>query len=588
MGVDISIVLTLHAEGRIAHRTFSALVSAVNLAQQKDLAVEIVAVMDKVSDSVLKKTVQHWTALLDGILFIYEVDFGALSLSRNFGVQQSKGNYISIHDGDDLYGEHWLYRAYGVCSSDPANIAHPEACFSFPIRPYIVWYQQNPLLFLGLMNSNRWSALMMAHRDIFKSIPYIKDDRNFAYQDWLWNCHTAEQGYHHVIVPRTIMARRQKPPGQSLWQSSFSQKKVVRPNALFKKFFQMEYSSLIANAENSKLHIKIKNRISSFLDRHLLRSYDKVDNHQFDLYRFIIDARKTLWRKLKRKLNIRFLPDWMVHELDNLSKIEPTLSDYQSPRILKATPNLRLIRSISRQMSELVNSTFAKVYILETLDCNALTAAALLYARTLKEPVFVITTSRSKNNLQDLLPDKSIHIDIGNINLPIEEKLTLLHRLLLESDLKFVHIFGSKIAFEMLHRHGGSIRRLNIFATLDHTALVLKGDSINWQDPRFDQLVDYFTRISTNSLRLHEYMQQVFGLQDDDVFFHRLPFADEQLTSQIQAGGTYHRQLRNLFAELPFIDKKYKTTGCPVGKNPSWETFQTQTDNFYFHQQLRE
>ena len=368
MHIDISIVLTLHAEGRIAHRTFNALASAIDLAKQKEIAVEIVAVMDRVSDSVLKRTVHHWSTKLKGLLFSYDVDFGALSLSRNFGVQKSKGNYISIHDGDDLYCEHWLYRAYKACSANPANIAHPEACFSFPIRPYIVHYPQNPFMFLGLMKANKWSALTMAHRDIFTEIPYIKDDQNFAYQDWLWNCQTAARGYHHVIVPKTILARRQKPPGQSLWQSSFSQNKVVRPNELFKKFFLMEYSSLIENARKSKIHTRIKNAVASLLDRHLLRSFDNMNSRRFDLYRFIIDCRKNWWRKIKRKLNIEFLPDWMTEELDNLSKVEPTLSDYRSPHILKSAPNLRLIGSIDQSMSALVNAVSAKVYILDSLD----------------------------------------------------------------------------------------------------------------------------------------------------------------------------------------------------------------------------
>jgi hypothetical protein len=190
--------------------------------------------------------------------------------------------------------------------------------------------------------------------------------------------------------------------------------------------------------------------ISTFLDRHLIRSFDDLESHRFDLYKFIIDARKTLWRKVKRILEIKFLTDWMVQELNHLSKIEPTLSDYKSPRILISTPDLLLIQAINRQMSELVKSESAKVYIIDGLDCSDFTIAMLLYLRTVLEPVFVITTAKSKNKLQDLLPDSSIHIDIGNANLHIEEKLLLMHRLLLESDLDFVHIFGSNMAIEML------------------------------------------------------------------------------------------------------------------------------------------
>ena len=577
MGVDISVVMTLHAEGRIVHRTFRALRSAITRAQHKGLTVEIVAVMDRVSDSVLIQTVRNWSSIFDGTLSIYHVDFGAISLNRNFGVQKSTGDYISIHDGDDLYGEHWLHRAYSVCSADPANIAHPAACFSFPIRPFIVRFPQNPLLFLGLMKGNKWPSPMMAHRDVFTRFPYVKDDLYFAYQDWLWNCQTAAEGYHHLPVAKTVMALRQKPPGRSLWQSTIALNKVVRPNKLFKKFFLMAYSSSIAQAEKSAPKFNIKQMLSTFLERHLIRSFDSRESNRFDLYKFIIDARKTLWRKVKRILKIRFLPDWMVQEFDHLSKIEPTLSDYQSPQILLSTPNLHLIQAINRQMSALVKSVSARVYIIDGLDCNDLTTAMQLYLRSVEQPVFVITTGKSKNKQLDLLPDGSVHIDIGNIKLHREEKLVLMHRLLLESDLDFIHIFGSKLAFEMLYRHGGSLGRQNIFATLDHTALVLRNGTVAWQGGKYDLLVDYFTGISTNSVQAQAYLQQVFGMQQDDVSLHRLPHMDNQLSLQFQADSKHRRSLREYLAQISDIADKPNEE-----KNQSWNGFQTQVHNFYY------
>jgi glycosyltransferase involved in cell wall biosynthesis len=582
MGIDISVVMTLHAEGRIAHRTFSALSSAITTAQQKGLSVEIVAVMDRVADSVLKQTVQHWSSIFNGILFVYEVDFGALSLSRNYGVSKSRGNYISIHDGDDLYGEHWLIRAHEVCTSDPRNIAHPEARFSFPIRPFMVLFPQNSFFVLGLIKKNQWSALTMAHRNIFTQLPYIKDDHNFAYQDWLWNCQTAAQGYQHVIVPKTMMAIRQKPPGRSLWQSSFAQYKVVRPNELYKKLFQGDYASLIAEAEESTFQFNIRKRISSFLERHLIRPIESFDTRYFKLYQFIVNFIKDLSRSIKNKINIKFLPDWLLEELDNLAKIEPTLSGYRAPRILTARPSLGMVRAINRQMASLVNSKSAKVYILDGLDDNALSVATLLYTRAVKKPVFVITTGKSKNICQDLLPDKSSHIDIGNANLDIDEKLLLLHRLLLESKLEFVHVIGSKIAFEMLHRHGGSFDRLNIFGTLDHSALVLKKDAIEWQGETYDQLVDHFTRIATNSSLIHAYLQRVFGLPEELVFFHQLPLSPDRHLSWDHIYRLNRRRMQRFLDDFPFIENEQNPTRPHTGHGSAWETFRRQADNFYY------
>ena len=232
MGIDVSVVMTLHSEGLIVHRTFRALQAAIDLARRQGLSVEIIAVLDKVSDPLLKHSVEKWSSIFDGILSTHEVDFGALSLSRNFGISKSSGEFISILDGDDLYGEHWLIGAYQTCSSDLKIIAHPEVCYSFPLEPFLRFHFNGRNVPLELLNANQWSALLMAHRDIFEKTPYVLDDQNFAYQDWLWNCETSAQGFRHVLVPGTLMAIRQKPHGKSLWQNSHAMNKVVRPNML--------------------------------------------------------------------------------------------------------------------------------------------------------------------------------------------------------------------------------------------------------------------------------------------------------------------------------------------------------------------
>ena len=179
MGVDISVVVTLNSEGLIVHRTFRALQAAIEPVLEQGLSVQIVAVLDKVTDPVLMEMVEKWSLILDGILTAHRAEFGALSLSRNFGISKSNGEFISILDGDDLYGRHWLLRAYQACSSDHRTVAHPEVCYSFPLEPFLRYHFNGNQVPMELLNANQWSALLMAHRDIFEKIPYVLDDQNF-------------------------------------------------------------------------------------------------------------------------------------------------------------------------------------------------------------------------------------------------------------------------------------------------------------------------------------------------------------------------------------------------------------------------
>jgi glycosyltransferase involved in cell wall biosynthesis len=218
MHFDISVVLTLHDEGRICHRTLRALQRAVSFVQNIGISVEIIVVKDRISDEVLLKTIDTWRSILKETIFVYDVDFGAPALSRNFGISKSNGEHIAILDGDDLFGEEWLLRAYELCSKDSKIIAHPEFLVFFPAEPFVVYFKNNNRAFLNLILANQWAVMAMAHRDIYLRVPSVKNTRDYAFQDWLWNCETAAHGYEHVIVPHTVVAVRQKTPERSLWQ----------------------------------------------------------------------------------------------------------------------------------------------------------------------------------------------------------------------------------------------------------------------------------------------------------------------------------------------------------------------------------
>lgn len=522
MHSDISVVLTLHNEGRICHRTLRALHRSVSFAQNRGKSVEVILVKDRVSDEILLITIDSWRSIFKGIVFVYDVDFGAPALSRNFGISRSNGEYVAILDGDDLFGEEWLFRAYEMCSKDPNLIAHPEFLLFFPTEPFVVYFKNNRRAFLNLILANQWTVMAMGHKDIYLKVPSIPNSQHYAFQDWLWNCETAAHGYEHVIVPHTVIAVRQKTPERSLWQFNYRQERVVRPNILYRKIFLMEYSRELDADTRNQNHKKYNSPLAQL--RNKLSDY-VYTNHRLS-YHALDSLLVSLIKTLKAIKGPNKIPQWLRTELTELSQIEPLLRDYKTPQARRPRPTkLRLAGVINPSMAALVKADKSRIYIIEHANNNHEFINALYYMHALGKPVFIIITGRCSTPWLSRLPQNSIHIDIGNSGLIYEDRLRLMHRLLLESDPAFIHVLNSRLALEMLDRYSGTFTGIKTVASFFCPLSAEKSDRISWELSHYSHLLDFFDRISTDHAEFKRHLEEVFGLPDSLIKHHRVPFA---------------------------------------------------------------
>ena len=582
MHFNISVVITLHAEGRLLHRTLKALHSAVSFAQHRGLSVEIVAVLDRVTDNIVRETLHKWCSVFNGILFAHEVDYGALSLSRNYGVSNSNSDFISILDGDDLYCEHWLSSAFDVCSAEPCLIAHPEAYFRFPIEPFLRYCNNNKMAFLDLMNCNQWPALSMAHRDIFKKIPYVKDDRFYAYQDWLWNCETAANGYRHVLVPRTLMAIRQKRQGKSLWQNSHSLNKVVRPNKLFRQLFLMEYNDCLEAIEK----VQCSRRLIDFMCRYCARLRDKLWDYLLNHHRLLLQLLVTYKRSLVSKIiSIKKCganPVWVKENLLKLSRIDPTINNFSKFQVRRTGLNFKILRTINSSMSALIKAEKPKIYALGNLTDDLVTRNALYYIHAMTPPVFVITTENGGNQWRIFLPLNCIHIDIGNTDLNYEEKMKLIHRLLLESNPEFIHVFDSMLALEMFDRYPGTFMDNKIFASFFEHPVTKQNGKIGWALSHYPQLLDFFSCVSTDTSKFREQLLDIFGVEKLQIISLRPPVAPWVFKNITKSRYSTKVSMENV-QDTNGLQPKEMQKKIFEAKHPSWEGFRKGVLNFYRH-----
>lgn len=216
MTPDISVVITLHGEGRVFVPTLRSVSAAVHCAQASGHVIEVVLVLDRADSETYRVVDVHAAQELgDSVAVrVIEVDNGDLGMSRNDGVAHADGEFIAIVDGDNLISESWLVRASEVLrSSAVTTVVHPEVIISFGAR-HTFWRLQastdvdfRPEL---LAVVNPWDACVMARRRVFEDTPYLclPPSEGFGPEDWSWNLATLEGGVAHVLAPETAMFYR--------------------------------------------------------------------------------------------------------------------------------------------------------------------------------------------------------------------------------------------------------------------------------------------------------------------------------------------------------------------------------------------
>lgn len=218
---DLSVVVTGHREGRLAHHTMRSLAIAVQHARSQGLTVEVVCVLDRPDAD----TVHFFTEATgpDGYFAglctttVFEVDHGDPGLARNDAVQRSHGRLVGMVDSDNLVSIGWLTSAAAtIDNAHEPLIVHPEYLVTFGAQ-HVVWMQvptSDPDFSIGAFYSfNYWDTICVAPREVFLEHPYVTSVGGFGPEDWHWNTLTLADGLTHTTAPETALFYRVKRQG---------------------------------------------------------------------------------------------------------------------------------------------------------------------------------------------------------------------------------------------------------------------------------------------------------------------------------------------------------------------------------------
>lgn len=236
--IDVSLLITFHREGVLAHSTLNSIERCRRYAEATGISTEYIWVLDDISDETREVLMAH--PAVTGPTRILEVAHKDLGAARNSGIEISRGEAVAILDGDDYFSKNWIERAwfYLKAYGDRA-ILHPEFIVNFGAHAAYCWqidqagqyYEKN-----GLLINNFWTSWTLAKRSVYQEIPYSITRplaSGFGFEDWHWNCESISAGYEHRLAWGAAgFYRRKKASLVTLTAASGA---IVPPTQLFSR-----------------------------------------------------------------------------------------------------------------------------------------------------------------------------------------------------------------------------------------------------------------------------------------------------------------------------------------------------------------
>ncbi|MCU1422420.1 MAG: hypothetical protein JWN36_2071 [Microbacteriaceae bacterium] len=220
MSIDLTVVVTAHAEHFLLRPTLRSIDAALEQVVAAGHDCELLIVLDRANDGT-RREAARWrdTVSTPFEVRVIEVDNGESGASRNAGVVESRGRFVSVCDGDDLVSRNFFLSAYELATSraDP-TIVHPESVLSFGERA-LLWHvatTDDPAVgYRDLLTANLWPSCSLSARETYLAHPYpvLQPGSGFGPEDYVWNISTVTAGIGHIVAPHSYFFYRTRAHG---------------------------------------------------------------------------------------------------------------------------------------------------------------------------------------------------------------------------------------------------------------------------------------------------------------------------------------------------------------------------------------
>jgi hypothetical protein len=489
---DISCIMTFHAEGLLAYRSLTSLQRAVDYCRKRGGTVEKVFVLDAATNATREAASRFAPEVLA------EVAVRDAALARNEGVRRASGEYVAFWDADDLFSENWLDAAWRRLRETPYDaVLHPQFSISFGAAPRHCEFRPNqddPGCFAGnLFTHNLWGYYdAFTRRSIALKFPQetARPESGFGYEDWHWNTLTVAGGIKHEVAPFTCQCYRRKARG-SLFLAHLSSNSTLRRSPFFDdvRFFKPSPDGAAgidrgpASLAESRLirRAVLRSKAQRNMRKALRLWWEAL---HYSTSRLLVKASPKMLRgpltameqRISRALTAGSpveLPDWVMDELKQLSRIEPEIFPDRAllsqtefyptcfPPVEEALVYGKVLEAVgSRSCSHVL---LAAAPAREHADAEAAHFARAL-ACDFKKSVLLILTENEDSSWAAALPPEVAVLDFGGMagGLSTEQRIAILVRLLIQLQPSVIHDTGSFLGWSLYCRHGQCLKESSL------------------------------------------------------------------------------------------------------------------------------
>lgn len=464
---DISIILTAHNEGILAHKTMLSVFRSISKLDENGISYEIIIHIDS-GDPATKQYFKRYDG--DSRIRVFQNTFGDPALSRNFSVENSRGKYVACFDADDLLTENWYYEAYKIVKNNKNNIARFNFIVTFGGNNTIItenkdFDNQEVLYFV---DSNLYGSPFMCTRELFLKQLQRKNSPPYSYEDWQWNLDILSKGGKNVIVPQSAIFYRQNPLVKShVLNQHNSVRSTLSPTAML----SYEYLKSRTDLDSLLVEKPASDHVSRFVNTK--KWAKKVVYHTLVFMnnsRVYRSVRNTITPSRPEQSSGVEVPDWLIDEWRNINKIEKLTgpSSYVLERTISWLPDFNAgidYLKINRQLKSQPDTIFFIPWLIRG-------GADKVFINTVNEVnslhenwrVAVFQTLDMDSPWQSKLDQGIDFVESAKIlsNLDYESQMRLMAMFISQNNIKRMVICNSKFAYDFVLRYKTLIRHLDI------------------------------------------------------------------------------------------------------------------------------
>ena len=524
--IVLTVGITAHAEGVLAHKTMRAVFVGLENLDKKKYPYEIIIHIDRGSDSTINYFKRYEK---DERIRIINSSFGDLGMSRNCIAQNAKGKYISFLDADDMLSSNWYVSALETMEKSKETImVHPNIQFNFGAGTRLEYSERSNSFkksedAIVLAGVNRWCSAIMGERETFLSYPYMETKNGYGYEDYNLNSNTVGHGVKHMVAPETVMFYRQKTEGSLLASSNLE--RVIQP---YVSLLDVNYIKTIPESEVRAMRPRVEETRKR---KGVLKVYYAIRGN--DTLNYFITPVAKLTKKIlkvgltKEQKDDTRVPKYMMEEWKKINEIESQLYPTEEALrgIFRAEPDdydvglayYDLVRGIPKMPDY--------IFIVPWIRVGGADKVLINYLKAIQKHhpewnVAVITTMPGKNVRLKDLPENAYVIDFGNRSdsLWVTQKEMLFSRLMVQLKCKKVHIINSEYGYvwAMTHKKFMSVERELVVSIFSTTNQYTPGMG-TYANPFLVDLHDVVKRIYTDNQNMFDDLLKKEGFNCDKI-----------------------------------------------------------------------